>query len=130
MPKEITIQHVAVECKDQQSADRFFTGVLGFPKVKHSLLSEELSQAIFKMERRTSFDLYDNGRTRVEVFINNQGKGQTYTHIGIEVDNKHTFIERCQQQGLTPFFVEKNGKQLLFVRDFSENLFEVVEQQG
>ncbi len=34
MAKEIVIQHVAVECSDQQSSDRFFTTILGIPKIK------------------------------------------------------------------------------------------------
>lgn len=128
MGDEITIQHIAVECTDTESADRFFTGVLGMPKVKHSVLSEDLSQAIFTLGRSVSFDLYDNGKTRVEVFITGERRSRTYAHIGIEVDDKNEFIDRCQRQGLDPFFVEKNGKQLLFVRDFSENLFEVVSR--
>ena len=128
MDNEVTVQHVAVECIDQESADRFFTGVLGMPKVKHSMLSEELSREIFKMDKSTIFDLYDNGKIRIEVFINDKRKDRTYTHIGIEVDDKHDFITRCQRQGLEPFFVDKNGKQLLFVRDFSDNLFEVLER--
>jgi len=128
MGTETIVQHVAVECFDQQSADRFFTGVLGIPKVKSSILSKELSALIFKREKSTTFDLYDNGKTRFEVFINDERSGQTYTHIGLEVDDKNDFIVRCRQQGLDPFFVEKNGKQLLFVRDFSDNLFEVVER--
>ena len=128
MGDEVTIQHVAVECADQESADRFFTGVLGMPKVKHSMLPEELSRVIFKMDKSTIFDLYDNGKIRIEVFISAEKRQRTYNHICIGVDDKHEFITRCQRQGFEPFFVEKNGKQLLFVRDFSDNLFEVLER--
>lgn len=128
LSRKTIIHHVAVECTDQQSADRFFTGVLGIPKVKSSVLSKELSDAIFKSDKGTSFDLYDNGKTRFEVFISPAKNIQTYAHICIEVDTKKDFIIRCKQQGLYPFFVEKGGKQLLFVRDFSDNLFEVVEK--
>jgi catechol 2,3-dioxygenase-like lactoylglutathione lyase family enzyme len=125
MAEGITIQHVAVECSDHQSADKFFTVILGIPKVKSTILSEELSTAIFKINKNVHFDFYENGKTRFEVFINTARRESTYAHICIEVDNKGDFIARCKQQGLDPFFVEKDGKQLLFVRDFSGNLYEV-----
>lgn len=125
MPKELVIQHVAVECSDQQSADRFFTTILGIPKIKSTVISKELSAAIFGINKSVPIEIYDNGKTRFEVFINKTRREPTYDHICIEVDNKGNFITQCKQQGLEPFFVEKEGKQLLFVRDFSNNLYEV-----
>jgi catechol 2,3-dioxygenase-like lactoylglutathione lyase family enzyme len=125
MAKEVVIQHVAVECSDQQSADRFFTTILGIPKMKDTMLSKELSAAIFGISKNVPIEIYDNGKMRVEVFINTTRSEPTYDHICIEVDNKSDFITQCKQQGLDPFFVEKEGKQLLFVRDFSENLYEI-----
>ena len=122
------VSHVAVECSDQDSADRFFTGILGIPKVKSSQLSDELSQEIFKRNAGTRFETYDNGTTRFEVFITAGHRNPTYHHIGIGVDDTHEFITKCQTQGLQPFVVNKNGKSLLFVRDFSDNLFEIVEK--
>jgi len=125
MAKGIVIQHVAVECSDRQSSDRFFTTILGIPKIKDTILSKELSAAIFGISKNVPIEIYDNGKTRFEVFINTTRSEPTYDHICIEVDNKSDFISQCKQQGLDPFFVEKEGKQLLFVRDFCNNLYEV-----
>ena len=125
MAKEVVIQHVAVECSDKQSSDRFFMTILGIPKVKSTLLSKELSAVIFGINKNVPIEIYDNGKMRVEVFINTTSREPTYDHICIEVDNKSDFITQCKQQGLDPFFVEKEGKQLLFVRDFSQNLYEI-----
>jgi catechol 2,3-dioxygenase-like lactoylglutathione lyase family enzyme len=127
MAKGINIQHVAIECSDQESSERFFTTILGIPKIKSTILSKDLSSAIFSINKDVSIIVYDNGKTRFEVFINKTRSKSTYNHICIEVDNKNDFITQCKQQGLDPFFVEKEGKQLLFVRDFSDNLFEVFE---
>lgn len=128
MVKDMIIQHIAVECVSEQFADQFFTIVLGLPKVKSTILSKDLSAAIFKIDKDVRFVLYDNGKTRFEVFINNERREPTYAHICIEVDNKSDFITRCKEQGLDTFCVEKEGKQLLFVRDFCGNLFEVLEK--
>jgi catechol 2,3-dioxygenase-like lactoylglutathione lyase family enzyme len=127
MAKEIVIRHVAVECSDQQSAYRFFTTILGIPKINDTMLSKELSATIFGINKNVPIEIYDNGKTRFEVFINMTRSESAYDHICIEVDNKSDFITRCIKYGLNPFFVEKEGKLLLFVRDFSNNLFEIIE---
>jgi catechol 2,3-dioxygenase-like lactoylglutathione lyase family enzyme len=128
MDKETHIQHVAIECFSQQVADTFFTKVLGIPKVKSTVLSKELSAAIFKIDRTVQMESYDNGKARFEVFITTEPRRSSFAHIGLEIDNKSDFLARCQAQGFKPFFIQKEGKQLLFVRDFSDNLFEVLEK--
>jgi catechol 2,3-dioxygenase-like lactoylglutathione lyase family enzyme len=125
MTKDILVQHVAVECCSQHHADRFFSSILGLRKIKSTLLSKELSLAIFNIGKEVQFDFYDNGKTSFEVFINEERRDLSYAHICIEVEDKSDFISRCKEQGLDPFFVEKGGKQLLFVRDFSANLYEI-----
>jgi extradiol dioxygenase family protein len=128
MSTQTIIQHVAMEYVDVSSADTFFIKVLGIPKVKSTLLPQELSASIFNISRTVQMETYDNGTTRVEVFITPEPVKSSFVHIGIAVDHASEFITRCQQQGLQPFFVQKEKKQLLFVRDFSGNLFEVIEQ--
>ncbi|MBN1861591.1 MAG: hypothetical protein JW840_09050 [Candidatus Thermoplasmatota archaeon] len=125
MIKNVILSHVAVECSSQHHADLFFSGVLGLQKVKSTLLSKELSEAIFHINHEVRFDLYVQGHTRFEVFINEGHHETSYDHICIEVDDTDGFIFRCKEQGLEPFFIEKEGKKLLFVRDFSANLYEI-----
>jgi catechol 2,3-dioxygenase-like lactoylglutathione lyase family enzyme len=125
---ETFIQHVAVECSSVQLADTFFTKILGIPKVKSTTLSKELCTSIFQIHRSVQMETYDNGKARFEVFITTEPRKSSFAHIGLEVDNTADFLARCQAQGLKPFFIQKDGKQLLFVRDFSENLFEVLEK--
>lgn len=129
MNNEVIVQHVAVEYPSQELAERFFSLVLGLPKVKSSLLSKELSEKIFNIKSEVRFDFYDDGTTRFEVFITEQPRQPGFAHVCIGVDGKKGFISRCTEQGLIPFFVQKGDKELLFVRDFSGNLFEVLENQ-
>ena len=128
MDSQTLVHHVTVECSDVQKADIFYSMVLGIPKVKSTLLSSELCSQIFQVNHSMQMETYDNGKMRVEVFITPEHVVASFVHIGIAVDRKADFIARCKQHSLAPFFVQKNGKQLLFVRDFCGNLFEVVEQ--
>ncbi|MFA5103325.1 MAG: VOC family protein [Candidatus Thermoplasmatota archaeon] len=128
MQSKTRISHVALEYASQQQADVFFLKVLGIPKVKSTMLSQELCTSIFQIEQPVQMETYDNGTARFEVFLTQTPKARSFVHIGVEVDSTADFLIRCHEQGLKPFFVEKQGKQLLFVRDFSDNLFEVVEK--
>lgn len=122
------IHHVALECISQQAAETFFTKVLGIPKVKSSVLPREITQSIFHVDKPVPMETYDNGVVRFEVFLSAEPRIGFFSHIGIEIEEQSAFIARCHAEGLSPFVIEKGGKQLLFVRDFSNNLFEVVEK--
>ncbi len=126
METDTRIQHVAVECASQQQADTFFVKVLGMPKVKTTMLPKELCASIFDIGTPVQMETYDNGTARVEVFLREDQKIRSFVHIGMAVENTADFITRCEAEGLKPFFVQKAGKQLLFVRDFSHNLYEIV----
>jgi catechol 2,3-dioxygenase-like lactoylglutathione lyase family enzyme len=128
MAKEIVLNHIAIECNDQQSADIFFTSILGMQKIKSTTLTKKLSSAIFQIDSPVLFLTYEMGTSRIEVFIRKPKRQFIYNHVGIEVENKNEFIARCTSHVLEPFTIEKEGKQLLFVRDFSGNLFEVLEK--
>jgi catechol 2,3-dioxygenase-like lactoylglutathione lyase family enzyme len=125
MTNDISLHHVGIECSGQQSAHRFFTSILGFSKIKSKVISKELSASIFGIDKEVPIDVYENGKMRVEVFMIKSRKESTYQHLCFEVEDKDKFLVVCKQHGLSPFFVENEGKQLLFVRDFSNNLYEI-----
>lgn len=122
------VQHVALQCPNEPWADTFFTKILGIPKVKSTMLSAQLCAPIFQIDRSVQMLTYDNGQTRFEVFLTSEPMASSYVHVGIAVDNTTDFVARCEAEGLKPFFVQKETKQLLFVRDFSGNLFEIIDK--
>jgi len=61
------------------------------------------------------------------VFISKSNRTPGYEHICIEVEDKKEFIDRCKKYGIEPLVIKKEGKDLLFVRDFSNNLYEIKE---
>ncbi|UCD13520.1 MAG: VOC family protein [Thermoplasmatales archaeon] len=128
MSEEVLLNHVALQYSDREKAAIFFTKILGIPRVKNFTLSKELSAGIFGINNGVDIDVYDNGRARFEVFISHTTRNLSYEHICIEVKDKKEFILRCKKYGLEPFTIKKDGKDLLFVRDFSDYLYEVKEQ--
>ena len=127
MNKDVKVLHVAINCATKEKADIFFNTILNMKLKKNFTLSDDLSEKIFGIKKDVEVLVYDNGFAQFEIFIDKSLKNQRFDHICIEVDNKNQFIESCKEYKLNPFFVKKGEKNLLFVRDFSDNLFEIKE---
>ena len=69
-----------------------------------------------------------NNNIRFEIFITKKEEKHGYGHICIDVNNKKEFLDRCKKYGIEPMIINKDGKNLLFVKDFSGNLFEIKEK--
>ena len=128
MAEGTLLNHVALQCNDKEKVETFFTEVLGLPIKKKFTVSRELSEAIFGIDESVDVEVYDDNETRFEIFITQTKEKRGYGHVCIEIDNKKEFIDRCKQYGINPMVVTKDGKNLLFVRDFSGNLFEIKEK--
>lgn len=128
MAEGTLLNHVALQCNDKERAETFFTEVLGLPIKKKFTVTRELSKAIFGIDESVDVEVYDNNETRFEIFITQTEEKRGYGHVCIEIDNKKEFIDRCKQHGIKPMVITKGGKNLLFVRDFSGNLFEIKEK--
>ena len=128
MTEDALFNHVALQCNDKEKVEIFFTEVLGLPIKKKFTASRELSETIFGIDESVDVEVYGNNETRFEIFITQTEEKRGYGHVCIEIDKKK-FIDRCKQHGIKPMVITKDGKNLLFVRDFTGNLFEIKEKQ-
>ena len=128
MAERALLNHVALQCNDKEKVETFFTEVLGLPIKKKFTVSRELSEAIFGIDESVDVEVYDNDETRFEIFIAQTEEKRGYGHVCIEIDNKKEFIDRCKRYDIKPMVITKGGKNLLFIRDFSGNLFEIKEK--
>ncbi len=129
MNDRVQLHHVALQCTNRAQAKTFFTDVLDMKQEKTFTINSVLSQAIFDINDTVDVDVYRNDTTRFEIFCNSQMPRLSYQHVCLTVSDKGEFIERCKHYGLKPLTIPKNGKTLLFVHDFSRNLYEIKEQQ-
>jgi hypothetical protein len=128
MSENTVLNHVALQCLNKEEALIFFTKILKIPMVRNFSVSKELSSKIFGIDENVEVYVFDNGEARFEVFIKNKTNKCEFEHVCIEVKDKNEFVNTCRSYGLKPFFVKKNEKDLLFVRDFSNNLYEIKEK--
>jgi catechol 2,3-dioxygenase-like lactoylglutathione lyase family enzyme len=124
----VAVSHVGVSCGSSAEADRFFSTVLGLPRTRSFVVPAPLSTVIFHESCEVEVLVYDDGRTKVEAFVTSAKASAGYAHVGLEVDDLAGLLDRCTREGLECVSVPRGEKQLHFVRDFSDNLFELTER--
>lgn len=128
MNQTTILQHVAINYLDKEKADIFFTKILNLKFKKSFSLNSKLSKQIFDNFEQVDVFVYGNNFIIFEVFITKKVLKKTFEHVCIKVNDKKKFIKKCKNYGLKPYLINKEEKQLLFVKDFSGNLFEVLEK--
>ena len=118
------LQHIGLESRDKGTADRFFVEVLGLEEKKTATLSPELNLAIFGMDGPVEMVVYENEKMSVEVFLSGSAVTPSYGHACLVVPKRETLMEKCRKHDLPVITVQKGDKELLFIRDFSGNLYE------
>jgi catechol-2,3-dioxygenase len=127
--EDTILHHIALQYTDKEDAETFFTKILGLQLEKIFTISSDLSNKIFGIKENIEVLVYNSEKARFEIFITKKQKPTSgFDHTCIVIDNKEEFIKRCKQYNLQPNLVDKNGGQLLFVTDFSGNLFEIKEK--
>ncbi len=129
MDKNTTIlNHVAVQYDNKENADIFFNKILKIPLLKEFKISADLSKKIFDIDKETDVLIYDNKKLRFEVFLSDKKRTFYFDHICIEVDDRRKFVKDCKKYDVEINFIDRNGKKLLFVKDFAGNLYEVKQK--
>ncbi|MEJ2587605.1 MAG: hypothetical protein P8165_08485 [Deltaproteobacteria bacterium] len=119
--------HAAVVAASEANADRFYQGVLRLKKLKISFLTRDLAKSLFDMDLECPFILYGNAHMAIEVFITEQFQANLIPlqHICLKVEDKETFLETCEAQGVTVTRVPKGDSEVTFIQDYDGNRFEI-----
>ena len=121
------INHIAIQVKNEENAELFLTKVLELRKVFGFKMDSGLAETIFGIKKDVQVETFANDNTKIEVFITGENVLSSFCHICLEVPDKEILIKRCGKYGIVPKIVKRNDKELLFIRDFSGNLFEIKE---
>ena len=130
MTEKTNLNHVALTFPDKISAAIFFKEILDLSEIKSFEISNELSKQIFGISENIFVIVFGNNKVNFEVFITDKIKKESYEHVCVEIENKEEFIKRCRQNNIEPIFVKKEDRTLLFIRDYSGNLYEIKEKIG
>lgn len=120
-----SLNHIALQYQNKRDAEIFFSDILGIPKTRSFMVSADLSKEIFGITKNVDVDVFDNGIIRFEIFYMVDTHHSSFSHICIEVESKEKFIQTCKKYKLNPYIIKKGEKELLFAKDFSNNLYEI-----
>ena len=121
------LHHVALVCRSQENADRFYEGILGLRKIKSFMLGKDLAEQIFEIPRECRVILYGNDHFAAEVFVADPAPGKVtpFVHLCLEVEDREEFVKRCEAMHVEVNRIPKGDALLTFIKDYDGNLFEI-----
>ena len=121
------LQHVAVTCSSEKTADRFYKNLLGLEKTGPKILPASLSMAIFNVNSELLVINYLGESVHIEVFITGLAadRKRQIEHVCLKVDDLQSFAKKCDELDLEISRIPKGDRILTFLRDYDGNLFEI-----
>ena len=123
------LHHMAIVCSSIERADRFYEGVLGLKKLKSGTLDRAFGEQLFGISQDCEMILYGNQDLRIEVFVtvSDPEMKTPYHHICLEIEDRKSFVKKCEQAGVTVKRFSKGDYLIIFIEDYDGNLFEIKE---
>ncbi len=127
------IDHIAIAANSESDSDLFFIQLLGLKKIREKIVSAELMEKFFGVNRKHKFVSYGGETMNFEVFIteDNTKAKDVYTHSCLFIDNRDKFVDKAASLGFTVIRVPRddgNGY-FLFIKDAFQNLYEIKETE-
>ena len=121
------INHVAVRCETEKEADRFFQEVLLVKRTRDFVVSADVTKTIFGVQKECKVLIYKNKDFHFEVFITENGEETRirFYHICLEIIDREKLIERAKKHDIEITLVPRGERTLLFLRDYSGNIYEI-----
>ena len=127
----VLIQHVALCMDSKDHARSFYQDVLQAELIKEFEISKSLINEIFSITvnvNKIKVMVFETENLIFEVFINPGIMNNSFNHVCISVDNLSGFLNQCKNMNLSIFKIPKDDKNLIFIKDYSGNLFEIKEK--
>jgi len=126
MPLANTL-HAAVTFRTEDHAHRIMGELFGFPVIKAFDVGTELCQALFAFDRGARLIQFDAGDAAIEVFIDPERPAQRgrFDHLCFEVPELEPFLARAADMGLEVRRFHTGTKEVVFVCDADDNLYEI-----
>jgi len=119
--------HMGLACRSEANADRFFVAVLGLTKSTPKTLAAQVSKGCFGVAADLEMIYYTGEGVQFEVFIdpNRESSNDPLIHACLTVEDRETFLARCEAEDVEVRRVPKGEALLTFIRDYDGNLYEI-----
>lgn len=124
------VQHVALVCRSEENSDRFYRDLLGLERTRSFTVPAELSRGLFGFDCSFEALTYLKDDINFEVFVVKEAvvTRPHLHHVGLEVEDRKKFLERCREMQVQIMEIPKGEKVITMIKDFDGNLFEIKEK--
>ena len=119
--------HAAITFRTEEYANRIMGDLFGLPTIKAFDVGTELCQALFAFDRGARLIQFDAGGSAIEVFIDPDRPAQRgrFDHLCLAVPDLEAFLDRAASMGLEVRRFDTGTKEVVFVCDEDDNLYEI-----
>ena len=125
------IDHIAIAANSESDSDLFFIQLLSLKKIREKIVSAELMEKFFGVNRKHKFVSYGDEKMNFEVFIteDNTKAKDIFTHSCLFIEHRDKFIVKATSLGFPVIKVQRddNDGYFLFIKDAFQNLYEIKE---
>jgi len=125
----LKIEHLAVSSNSEEDSDNFFIKLLGLKKLRSFVVSSDLMEQFFKVEKEHKVIRYGNEEVSVEVFITDDKSKvlDKFTHMCLVIEDRAKLIDVARQMNYEVIKVPRKDSDVfyLFLKDKFGNLYEI-----
>ena len=126
------VAHVALVCRSEKAAARFYGKFLGLKAASSKTVPAELSRQLFGIDAELQIGNYVGETTHFELFFlgdPEQAPGRV-AHVCLEVADSDALLERARAMNVTVLKVSKGEGWVTFIEDDDGNRFEIKQAQA
>ena len=123
------LEHVALAVSDRKEIERFYQNIIGMKVIKSFHLDQALANAIFGIAKNTEVVLLEKDHLQLEIFIQPEIMDHGFDHICISTTQREALVEKANRHSYKVFRLRREYSDLVFISDFSGNIFEVKESK-
>lgn len=121
------IKHVGLAVK-RPDVESFYKQILGFESLRNFRVDGVDASKIFGLLGPVNVEIMQYDGVEFELFISGCGQFTTYAHICLETKKANEIFRKAKDAGFSGFERNNGDRSTWFIRDHSENLFELKEE--
>jgi len=125
----LKIEHLAVSSNSEEDSDNFFIKLLGLKKLRSFVVSSDLMEQFFKVQKEHKVIRYGNEGVSVEVFITGDKSKvlDKFTHMCLIIEDRVKLVDTAREMNFEVIKVPRKNSDVfyLFLKDKFGNLYEI-----
>lgn len=121
------LHHLALTIQNENEVGLFYEQLLGFKLIRKFELNAEMALQIFDFNKNVRVFQLEGHGIILELFMDETAKQNNYNHWCLSFPDREAFIKKAQNQHAKIIRIPRENHDILFVKDFSGNIFEIKE---